>query len=194
MSTNTLKPWVIKKSKIIHKTRWIEVIEDTCLADTTELIYTYTKRVDEGPIIIAEESDGAIWLVQQYRHPVKKILWQLPAEGKLPSEPWIDAAKRGLQEELQLTAEKWENLGEYFPDPGGLEQKYQLFVARELEWSKNTQKHTEDGEVEDLRIQKFSRKAIDTMILNGELCDNWTLAALYVFDRYKEKLFTDNKP
>jgi len=34
-----------------------------------------------------------------------------------------------LREELKLDAKKWENLEEFFTDPGGLEQKYQLFVA-----------------------------------------------------------------
>ncbi len=181
-----LKPWIIKKSKVIHKTPWIEIIEDTCLADETELTYTYTKRVDEGPVIIAEENDGSIWLVQQYRHPIKKVLWQLPAEGKLPNESWKEAAKRGLGEELQLEAQQLLNLGEYFTDPGGLEQKYQLFVATDL-ITKNLEPHHQNDEIEELCIKNFSREEIDQMISSGKICDNWTLAGLYLFDRYKSK-------
>jgi len=181
-----LKPWITKKSKIVHKTPWIEVIEDTCLAGDTELEYTYTKRVDEGPVIIAEENDGSIWLVQQYRHPIKKIIWQLPAEGKMPKESWVAAAKRGLEEELKFEANEWKNLGEYFTDPGGLEQKYQIFIATSLK-AKDDGDHHNDNEVEELRIKNFSKKEIDQMISNGEICDNWTLAGLYLFDRYKSK-------
>mgnify|MGYP003784726697 FL=1 len=69
-----LKPWNIKNTRIIHKTPWIEVIEDTCLANDTELKYTYTRKIDEGPVIVAKEHDGSIWLVQQYRHPIKRII------------------------------------------------------------------------------------------------------------------------
>jgi ADP-ribose pyrophosphatase len=186
MSTpSSLQTWQVSSSKVIHKTPWIEIVEDTCLAAGQELIYTYTRRVDEGPLIIAEENDGSIWLVRQYRHPIKKILWQFPVEGKLPSESWQAAAERGLREEIKLDAQNWQDLGEFFPDPGGLQQKYRAYLAQNLSPAQNTESFHLDGEVEELEINRFSRAEIDRLIDLGELADNWTLAGLFLYDRAK---------
>lgn len=185
MSKNSiLAPWQILTSKEIHTTNWIKLIEDKCLVSGHEITYTYTKKLDEGPMIIAEEA-GKIWLVKQYRHPIKKIVWQLPLEGKTASETWQAAAARGLAEELNLEAENWQNLGEFYPDPGGLDQKYQLFLATGLQAvnSKNIQHQDID---EELEIKKFSRAEIDELIRKGEICDNWTLAGLYIYDNFKK--------
>ena len=181
-----LQPWKILNSKIVHSTPWIKIVEDTCDVNGTKLQYTYTRRVDEGPMIIAEENDGSLWLVKQYRHPIKKIVWQFPVEGKLKDESWDDAAKRGLQEELSLQATEWNNLGQFYPDPGGLDQKYQVYLAKNLSKSNiNDIEHLEN-EIEELKVQKFSRTQIEEMITNGDICDNWTLSALFLYDRFKK--------
>jgi ADP-ribose pyrophosphatase len=186
MPKTQLQPWKTLDSKIIHKTPWIELVEDECLVDNQKLTYTYTRRVDEGPLIIAEEKDQTIWLVRQYRHPIQKIIWQFPVEGKFPNESWAEAAKRGLKEELQLVATGWQNLGQFYVDPGGLSQKYQVYFASNLSKSGDNTFNHSDEEIEHLEIQNFSRKEIDQLIDTGELCDNWTLAGLFLYDRYKQ--------
>lgn len=186
MPKTQLQPWKILDSKIIHKTPWVEIVEDTCLVDNQKLIYTYTRRVDEGPLIIAEEKDETIWLVRQYRHPIKKIIWQFPVEGKFIHESWEQAAKRGLKEELQLVATNWQNLGQFYVDPGGLSQKYQAHLASGLSKSVEDTFNHSNNEIENLEIQNFSRKEIDELIEKGEICDNWTLAGLFLYERYKQ--------
>ncbi len=188
MPKTQLQPWEVLNSKVIHKTPWIEIVEDECLVENKKLTYTYTRRVDEGPLIIAEEKDETVWLVRQYRHPIKKIIWQFPVEGKFPNESWEDAAQRGLKEELQLVATEWKNLGQFYVDPGGLDQKYQVYFANGLLKSKGDHSKHNENEIENLEIQNFSRKEIDQLINTGELCDNWTLAGLFLYDRYKQNL------
>lgn len=185
---SNLQPWKILTSKIVHLTPWTDVIEDKCLADDKELTYTYSKRIDEGPLIIAEDSDQKIWLVRQYRHPIKKIIWQFPAEGKYEKETWEEAARRGLSEELQFKAKNWHDLGLFYVDPGGLEQKYHAYLATELSKAETSEVHQNGEEVENLEIQSFSREEIDHLIKTGELCDNWTLSGLFLYDRYKQSL------
>lgn len=183
MSSDFITPWTVSGTKIIHATSWIEIKEDACSADGKNFNYTYTRRIDEGPLIIAQAADQKLWLVQQYRHPIKKIVWQFPSEGKLAGESWQQAAERGLSEELQLVATDWKDLGTFYPDPGGLEQKYHAFMATGLSTAeKIVQNHAED-EVEQLRIQAFTLTEIDQMISTGEICDNWTLAGLYLYQR-----------
>lgn len=182
-----LKPWKILDSKIVHSTPWIEIKQDKCQTSGQVFNYTYTRRVDEGPLIIAQDHDQKLWLVRQYRHPIKKIIWQFPAEGKHPKETWEQAAKRGLQEELKLKAGNWQNLGQFYVDPGGLEQKYQAFLATNLSPASSNLHQDSQGkelEIENLEIAKFSLDEINQMITQGAICDNWTLAALYLYQRF----------
>lgn len=178
-----IKPWLTLSTKIVHQTPWIEMKEDQCRAGSKELVYTYTRRRDQGPTIIAEESDGRLWLVRQYRHPIKKILWQFPAEGKSTDESWESAAQRGLNEELNLYAHELIHLGLTHPDPGGLEQETHYYLARGLEHRDfNYQPH--QGEVEELERRAFSLAEIEKLIQKGEVCDNWTLAGLFLYHRF----------
>jgi ADP-ribose pyrophosphatase len=183
---SSLQPWQILSSTVIHQTPWIEVIAEECSANGQQFTYTFVHRRDEGPQIIALTAEKKIWLVQQYRHPIRQILWQLPAEGKLAGETWEDAAARGLQEELGLQAEKLLDLGRFFVDPGLLQQQTHFFLATELSsiGSPIEKAHTSEQEVEELRVEAFSLGQIDQMISDGQICDNWTLAGLFMVQRY----------
>lgn len=178
-----MKKWNIIQSQIIHKTNWIEVVEDECEAETGRLVYTYTRRVDKGPLIIPEQ-DGKLWMVRQYRHPIRKIVWQFPAEGMHEGESWEEAAKRGLAEELGLKAEKWIYLQDLYPDPGGLDQVTKVYFASGLH--RISEEHDLD-EHELLERGLFSMDAIDTMIADGDVCDGWTLSGLFLYKRYLKK-------
>ncbi len=187
----SLTPWTTTSTKSIHKTPWIEVVEDTCQVGAQETQYTYTRRVDSGPVIVPVTADKKLWMVRQYRHPIKKIIWQFPAEGTMPGESWEQTAVRGLAEELQMTAQKLIDVGEFHPDPGGLDQAYHLFIAKGLSPLNSTEAdrekfHTDEQhkEHEELEKRAFSLQEIDTLIESGEICDNWTLAGLYLFNRY----------
>ncbi len=188
MQVSKLKPWQVVSTKVVHTTPWIEVVEDLCKIDATSLTYTYTRRVDEGPLIIAEAEDNKIWLVRQYRHAIKKIIWQFPVEGKLVAESWEAAAQRGLEEELGLHADRLVELGTFYPDPGGLEQKYKAFVATGLHPS--TAQHSDPNldEVEQLEAGCFSLQEVEQLITEGEICDNWTLSGLFLYRRYRHSL------
>lgn len=177
----SLKPWKVLSSKIIHHTPWLDVKVDTCEVDGQQLEYTYTHRTSQGPTIIAESDDQKLWLVKQYRHPIKKTLWQFPVEGKPESETWEDAAHRGLAEELHLKANILINLGTIYPDPGGLEQITQYFLARDLT-PIDGQFHSELGE--NLLPEAFSLSELDRMIEMGEVCDAWTVTGVHLYHKY----------
>ncbi|MBV9486653.1 MAG: NUDIX hydrolase, partial [Frankiaceae bacterium] len=65
--------------------------------------------------IIALDIGGRVLLLRQYRHPVKRFLWEPPA-GLLDEagEDPLAAAKRELYEEAHLQAARWDVLLDVF--------------------------------------------------------------------------------
>lgn len=83
--------------------------------------------------VVALDDRGRVLLVQQYRHPTRHLLWELPA-GLLDvtGEPPAGAARRELAEEADLRAASWHVLLDLFMSPGGSDEAVRIFLAREL--------------------------------------------------------------
>ena len=68
-----------------------------------------------GACILPLTDDDKVLMVRQYRYALKEELWELPA-GKLEKdEDPFEAAKRELEEECGVTAERFINLGVLYP-------------------------------------------------------------------------------
>ena len=83
--------------------------------------------------IIALDTAGRVLLLQQYRHPVGRLLWEPPA-GLLDEagESPLDAAKRELFEEAHLTAARWDVLADAFTSPGMTDEAVRIYLARDV--------------------------------------------------------------
>ncbi|WP_405372270.1 MULTISPECIES: NUDIX domain-containing protein [unclassified Microbacterium] len=83
--------------------------------------------------VLALDEDGRVLLIRQYRHPVGFREWEIPA-GLLdvPGEDPLEAAKRELAEEADLTAERWDVLSDFFTSPGGSDEAIRIYLARDL--------------------------------------------------------------
>lgn len=84
-------------------------------------------------VVIVLDDDERVLLQRQYRHPVRRELWEPPA-GLLdiPGEDAQVAAARELAEEADLVAERWDVLVDYFTSPGGSDEAIRVFLARGL--------------------------------------------------------------
>ena len=83
--------------------------------------------------ILPTNDDNEILLIQQYRHPIRMRDWEIPA-GLLDvgGEAPLAAAQRELEEEVDLVAADWTELGAFFTSPGGSNESIQIFQARGL--------------------------------------------------------------
>lgn len=83
--------------------------------------------------ILALDQQDRIAMVNQYRHPVHSILWEIPA-GLLdvPGEDPLEAAERELAEEVDLRAGEWHVLVDILTTPGGSNEALRIFLARDL--------------------------------------------------------------
>ncbi len=83
--------------------------------------------------VLALDEDDRVLLIRQYRHPVGFREWEIPA-GLLdvPGEDPLEAARRELAEEADLTAERWDVLSDFFTSPGGSDEAIRIYLARGL--------------------------------------------------------------
>jgi 8-oxo-dGDP phosphatase len=83
--------------------------------------------------VVALDGAGQVLMIRQYRHPVGRMLWEIPAGLRdVPGEPLLAAAERELREETGYTAKTWHVLTDYFTSPGILTERVRVFLARDL--------------------------------------------------------------
>jgi 8-oxo-dGDP phosphatase len=95
--------------------------------------------------VLALDEDGRALVIRQYRHPVRMREWEIPA-GLLdvPGEDPLEAAKRELAEEADLTATRWDVLSDFFTSPGGSDEAIRIYLARGLAPAAETFERTEE--------------------------------------------------
>lgn len=84
--------------------------------------------------VVALNDEREVLLINQYRHPVRSYLWEIPA-GLLdePGESRLEAAKRELLEETGYLAGGWQELITFHTTPGGNDETITVFLANDLE-------------------------------------------------------------
>jgi ADP-ribose pyrophosphatase len=84
--------------------------------------------------VVALDGEGRVLLLRQYRHAVRRLLWELPAGLRdVPGEPLLDNAARELAEEAGYRAATWHSLVDTYSSPGMSDERMRIFLARDLE-------------------------------------------------------------
>lgn len=93
--------------------------------------------------IIAITEEGKMLLVRQYRYPLDKIIYEIPA-GKLePGENPDDSALRELEEETGHQCEKIERIASFYSSPGFSDELLNIYFTDTLT---NGRQHLDDDE------------------------------------------------
>ena len=123
--------------------------------------------------VIPVDGDGNVILERQYRYPIGQILLEIPA-GKLGSadEAPLDAAKRELKEETGAVAEKWTDLGYFYPTPAYTTEKIWMYMAEGLSFGE-----TSPDEDEFIEVVRMPLDELTEMICRGDIPDIKTQAA-----------------
>ncbi|MFD5246920.1 NUDIX domain-containing protein [Amycolatopsis sp. NPDC058340] len=126
--------------------------------------------------VVALDADGAVTLIHQYRHPIGRRLWELPAGliDKAGEDP-VAAAKRELVEEVGLSAERWETLVDVAASPGFTDEVVRVYLARELS---EVDREMLGEEEADLVMRKFPLAEAVRMALAGELVNGATVGGV----------------
>jgi len=83
--------------------------------------------------IVALDDDDRVLMIRQYRHPVARMLWEIPAGLRdVEGEPISVTAERELLEETGYRARDWRVLVDYFSSPGMTNERLRVYLARGL--------------------------------------------------------------
>ena len=85
--------------------------------------------------VLALDDAYQVLLIRQYRHPVGRLLWEIPAGLRdVAGEPAWATARRELLEEAGYRAREWRVLADYYSSPGFSTERLRVFLARDLEF------------------------------------------------------------
>ena len=113
-------------------------------------------------------------MLNQYRHAVGGMLWEIPAGTFDGKEDPLACARRELLEETGYSASNWTPLGAITPVPGYSDERIHLFLARGL--TAKTQNLDAD---EIIEVHKVPIERLVAMIMEGGIEDAKTIAAVY---------------
>ncbi|TKC00836.1 NUDIX domain-containing protein [Pedobacter cryophilus] len=167
-------PWTILESKIIYQNPWISLTEHQVLNPSGgKGIYGEVHFENYAIGIIAIDEDDMIWLVGQYRFPLKQYSWELPeGGGPLGGNP-LDSAKRELLEETGLVAKEWTEVLRMHLSNSVSDELGILYLAKDFE-----QFEAEPEETEQLEVKKILFDEAFAMVMNGEITDSLSVAGI----------------
>ncbi|POX45364.1 ADP-ribose pyrophosphatase [Streptomyces sp. Ru71] len=127
-------------------------------------------QVHPGSVaVLALDEEDRVLLINQYRHPVRHKLWEIPA-GLLdvPGENPLHAAQRELYEEAHVKAEDWRVLTDVYTTPGGCDEAVRIFLARGLSDAEG-ERFAAEHEETDMQHARVPLDELVRGILAGEL-------------------------
>jgi len=129
--------------------------------------------------IIAVDDKDRILLVEQYRHPVRHRLLEIPA-GTLDvaGENALDAAARELAEEADLAADEWSQELTLFSTPGYSSERWTVFRASRLHPVPHEDRTDRVAEEADMQQWWLPFDAAVDAVLHGRITDGMTVAAV----------------
>ena len=166
----------IISSKEVFKNKIFTVTDEVAHDNSGFEIHRNIIRHPGSAVMMAVDAQDRILLVKQFRLPAETDLWELPAGRLDPGESPLEAAKRELHEETGYTARSWTPLVSYWPTPGYVAEKRNLFVAEDL--TPGPQQLMDD---ERIVFRWFEKSEVGEWIRNGKIVDGKTIVGYYMW-------------
>jgi ADP-ribose pyrophosphatase len=132
-------------------------------------------RHPRSVVLIPMPDPDHVVLVRQYRYPIERWLWELPAGSLDPGEAPEAAARRECHEEIGKLPRRVELLGTFFPTPGFCDEEMYLYRLDGLD-DPTSDAHMDEDEIIEPKV--FSVEEARAMIARGEVADMKTVVGL----------------
>ena len=168
--------------RTIYSNRWIRLTEDEVTQpDGTTAPYAVLHAPD---FVVVLPFDGERFhLVEQYRHPVGRRLWEFP-QGSVAEPAGLapeEVARIELAEESGLSADRLDLLGYLHESTGRSTNGFHAFLASGL----GPASAERDPQEADMRTGAFTLDEVWQLIDTGLLTDASSVAALALLARWQ---------
>jgi 8-oxo-dGTP pyrophosphatase MutT (NUDIX family) len=108
--------WTTLSSRTVYENPWMRVTEDHVVTPKgAKSVYGVTRFPAPGCAILPLDDEGHTWIVGQFRYPIGRYTWELPAGSVGNDADPLHGAKRELAEETGLVAKHWHPLSHLAP-------------------------------------------------------------------------------
>lgn len=182
MNKKDANPWKTLSAEEKYDNPWINITEYQVVnPGGGRGIYGKIHFKNRAIGVIPVDENGDTWLVGQYRYPLDDYSWEIPEGGASLGEPPLEAAKRELQEETGLTANRWKLLARLHTSNSVTDEEGYVFLAEEL---REGESNPEESEA-DLRVKKVPLKRAVRSVMDGEITDSMSMIGLLKVARIK---------
>ena len=159
---------------IISQDRWIIVIRDAVvfLDGDIRLHTRVINRINDG-VAVLPIFNGKVVLIRHYRHALRKSILEIPRGGIEGSDSIEETARNELLEEIQGIPSELLELGFVYGSTNLYANGSHIFFA--------TLKSIGIPQLNEgiENIEQYSPEDVESMILNGQITESFTIAAFY---------------
>lgn len=172
---NPLNTWETLSSELIYESAWIAVNKHQTINPAgNPAVYSVVNFKNLAIGVIPISDDGYTWLVGQWRYPLNAYSWEIPEGGGPLGEAPIETAKRELKEETGIVAKNFKEIMQLHLSNSATDEHAFIFVATDLSFT-----NAEPEESEDLQVKKIHIKDAYQLVLDGEITDAISVAAIF---------------
>jgi 8-oxo-dGDP phosphatase len=161
-----------------HYRNWLVSVrtDKVVMPDSHQAERTVITHIGAVAILALDERDRVL-MIRQYRHPVARQLWEIPAGLRdVTGEALADTARRELLEETGHVAREWHVLIDSYSSPGIITERMRIFLARGLEAADSG--YQRQGEEKFLRTAWVPLAEAVTAALAGKLHNGATVQGI----------------
>ncbi len=143
--------WPVARASVPFESGYLDlVVDDIVGPDGVHHTRSVVHTTDSVMVLAIDDADRVLF-VQQYRHPMRRRMAELPA-GKVDvaGESPLQTARRELAEEADLVAEHWTPGPELVAASGYSTESFHLFTATGLRPVPETERTVREAEEADM--------------------------------------------
>ncbi|MEE6262625.1 NUDIX hydrolase [Plantactinospora sonchi] len=145
--------------------------------------------------VVALDDQGRVVLVRQYRHPLRRVIWELPAGlADVAGEELPAGALRELAEEADLRAARLDLLVDVHTSPGYSDEMIRIFLARELSEVPPGDRHERHDEEAELEVVRVDLDEAVSMVLSGQITNVACVAGVLAAARARDQGWAPLRP
>lgn len=177
----TENPWQTLNSAIRYENPWLSIRHEEVVTPAgTPGIYGVVSFKNKAVGVIPIDTDGYTYLVGQYRYPLNEYSWEIPEGGSPVGTDPLESARRELQEETGLVAQRWTKIARIHTSNSATDEEGFLYIAEELE-----QGDHEPEDTEQLHVRRLPLAEAVEMVMRSEITDALSVSALLIVARLR---------